>query len=93
VQVAPLNIRLDLEHILQPGGPVSFFEEVLALESRSNSDQDSISSESTVEEHQILPRSRVAGNSNSQFDPNLGYEQSDPELRHIVSRQIIFSVT
>lgn len=93
VQVAPLNIRLDLEHILQPGGPVSFFEEVLALESRSNSDQDSISSERTVEEHQILPRSRVAGNSNSQFDPNLGYEHSDPELRHIVSRQIIFSVT
>ena len=93
VQVAPLNIRLDLEHILQPGGPVSFFEEVLALESRSNSDQDSISSERTVEEHQILLRSRVAGNSNSQLDPNLGYEQSDPELRHIVSRQFIFSVT
>jgi autophagy-related protein 2 len=89
VQIAPLNIRLDLEHTLQPGGPVSFFEDVLALES---SDQDSISSERTVEEHETLPRSRVAGNSNSRFDPNLGDEQSNPEPCHIVSRQIILYV-
>lgn len=90
VQIAPLNIRLDLEHTLQPGGPVSFFEDVLGLESRSSSDQDSVSSERTVEDHQTLPKSRVVGNSNPRFDPNLGDEQSDPEPCHIVSKQIIF---
>jgi len=85
VQIAPLNIRLDLEYVLQSGGPVSFFEDVLALQSRSGSDQDSISSGRTVEERQTLPRSWIMGNSNLQSDPNLGYERSDPELRHIVS--------
>jgi autophagy-related protein 2 len=83
-KIAPLSIRLDLDHILQPGGPVSFFEDVFALESRSKVDRDS--SGRTVEEHPAPPRSRVTGSSNSQFDPNVGYEQPDPELGNAVSR-------
>jgi len=46
--VAPLNIRADIQYLLEQGGPLSFFEDLLPLETPI-SDRDSFSSEDTVD--------------------------------------------
>ncbi|KDR81673.1 hypothetical protein GALMADRAFT_276398 [Galerina marginata CBS 339.88] len=48
MHIAPLNIRIDLEHLLRPGGLLSFFEDSLPLETNV-SDRVSVSSEETVD--------------------------------------------
>ena len=50
IHVAPLHIRVDLENMLQPGGLLSFFDELLPLETEVNIDS-SISSQITIDEY------------------------------------------
>ena len=46
--ISPMHIRLDLGIIVQDGGLLSFFGDLLALRTQY-SDQDSVSSETTVD--------------------------------------------
>ncbi|KAF4615034.1 hypothetical protein D9613_003111 [Agrocybe pediades] len=48
--VIPLNIRIDIQYLLQPGGLLDFCEELMHFETVSNdSDRNSVSSEETVD--------------------------------------------
>jgi hypothetical protein len=51
VHISPMHIRLDLSIIVQDGGLLSFFEDLLTLQTQYN-DQNLVSSETTVD----LPR-------------------------------------
>ena len=53
VHISPIHIRLDLGILEQDGGLLSFFEDLLTLQTQYN-DQNLVSSEMTVDQH--LPR-------------------------------------
>ena len=53
VHISPMHIRLDLGIIVQDSGLLSFFEDLLTLQTQY-SDQNLVSSETTVDQH--LPR-------------------------------------
>lgn len=53
VHISPMHIRLDLGVIVQDGGLLSFFDDLLTLQTQY-SDQNLVSFETTVDQH--LPR-------------------------------------
>ncbi|KAJ3517183.1 hypothetical protein NLJ89_g671 [Agrocybe chaxingu] len=55
VHVSPLQLRADFELMLQPGGPLSFLEELMPLEPYF-SDKDSVVSDVTVDEYSSSSR-------------------------------------
>ncbi|CAA7271644.1 unnamed protein product [Cyclocybe aegerita] len=55
VHVSPLQLRADFELMLQPGGPLSFLEELMHLEPYF-SDKDSVVSDVTVDEYSSSSR-------------------------------------
>ena len=63
VHISPIHVRLDLGIIVQDGGLLSFFEDLLTLQTQY-SNQNLVSSETTVDQH--LPR---RGNSQQRVKP------------------------
>ena len=74
VHISPMHIRLDLGIIVQEGGLLSFFEDLLTLQTQY-SDQNLASSEATVDQH--LPR---RGNSQQRVKPAGQGFFEDPDI-------------
>uniref|UniRef100_A0A8H7Y1H7 Autophagy-related protein 2 n=1 Tax=Psilocybe cubensis TaxID=181762 RepID=A0A8H7Y1H7_PSICU len=70
IQIAPLNIRIDLECLLQPGGPLSFFE-ALVPQTQDDRDHDSLSSEDTIENDMHASTWNMAAKSKVAKGPNI----------------------
>ncbi|KAF9472211.1 hypothetical protein BDN70DRAFT_887253 [Pholiota conissans] len=69
IDVAPLHIRIDLQYILQPEGPITFFEDIL-LSDILIVGEKSCSSESTVDKSFVTPeRSKLSEKGYSHNNP------------------------
>jgi hypothetical protein len=78
VHISPMHIRLDLGIIVQDGGLLSFFEDLLTLQTQY-SDQNLVSSETTVDQH--LPR---RGSSQQRAKPAEQNFFEDPDIHPTV---------
>ena len=78
VHISPMHIRLDFGIIVQDGGLLSFFEDLLTLQTQYN-DQNLISSETTVDQH--LPR---RGNRQQRVKPTEQGFFEDPDIHPTV---------
>lgn len=74
VHISPMHIRLDLGIIVQDGGLLSFFEDLLTLQTQY-SDQNLVSSGTNVDQH--LPRQ---GNSQQRAKPAEQGFFEDPDI-------------
>jgi len=55
IQIAPLHVRLDLATLVHPGGILSFFDEILSLETNTDDDRSDISDD-TVDDSPPVQR-------------------------------------
>ena len=78
VHISPMHIRLDFGIIVQDGGLLSFFEDLLTLQT-PYSEQDLVSSETIVDQH--LPR---RGNMQQRAKPTEQGFLEDPDFHPTV---------
>jgi hypothetical protein len=78
VHISPIHIRLDLGVIVQDGGLLSFFEDLLTLQTQY-SDQNLVSYETSVDQH--LPR---RGSSQQRAKPAEQGFFEDPDIHPTV---------
>lgn len=80
VEAAPLHIRLHFGQLLQPGGPMTFFEDLCSTPV-SISDGSSISSEHTVDQHHY--QGRLSSTVRKSEVPDVQQSVSHPSLREV----------
>ena len=66
IDFSPLHVRVDLDHLVRPGGLLSFFDGVLPIECDS-SDKHSIYSDDTVDDSPLLWRENISDDLESPF--------------------------
>ncbi|KAF8798079.1 hypothetical protein BYT27DRAFT_7203788 [Phlegmacium glaucopus] len=86
VHISPMHIRLDLEIIIQDGGLLSFFEDLVTLRTQ-HSDQDSVSSETTIDQYlssqgNRQQRAKPTGQDDSDVHPIIGISPEDLASNH-----------